>query len=67
MSSKLIGPESNFFSTIVVEAVEAIKITNLLGESKYPIKNVKIIKSHGQSSMQSQMIKGYVLQTQRAC
>lgn len=47
MSSKLIGPESNFFSTIVVEAVEAIKITNLLGESKYPIKNVKIIKSHG--------------------
>lgn len=42
-------------------------MTNLLGESKYPIKNVKIIKSHGQSSTQSQLIKGYVLQTQRAC
>lgn len=42
-------------------------MTNLMGECKYPIKNVKIIKSHGQSSMQSQLIKGYVLQTQRAC
>lgn len=47
MSSKLIGPESNLFSEIVVEAIESIKMTNLLGESKYPIKNVKIIKSHG--------------------
>lgn len=51
MSSKLIGPESNHFSEIVVQAVEAVKLTNVLGETKYPIKNVKIIKSHGQSSM----------------
>lgn len=47
MSSKLIGPESNLFSEIVVNAVESVKMTNLLGEHKYPIKNVKIIKSHG--------------------
>jgi len=37
-----------------------------LGDFRYPVKNVKILKSHGQSSMQSMLIEGYALQTMRA-
>jgi len=48
MSSKLIGPESEFFSKLVVQAVTSVKITNILtGESRYPIKSVNVLKSHG--------------------
>jgi T-complex protein 1 subunit alpha len=62
MSSKLIGPESALFSKLVVAAVASVKITNpLTGESRYPIKSVNVLKSHGQSSLQSEFIQGYLL------
>jgi len=47
MSSKIIGNDANFFSTLIVDALLAVKTTNLLGESKFPIKAVNIVKSHG--------------------
>jgi T-complex protein 1 subunit alpha len=47
MSSKIIGNDAKFFSELVVDALLAVKTKNLLGESKFPIKAVNIIKSHG--------------------
>jgi len=47
MSSKIIGNDSIFFSQLVVDALLTVKTTNLLGENKYPIKAVNIVKSHG--------------------
>lgn len=35
------------------------------GEYKYPLKAVKIAKCHGQSSLESRLIKGYALQMAR--
>ncbi|KAM3131875.1 hypothetical protein pb186bvf_015996 [Paramecium bursaria] len=61
MNSKLIGPESELFSKLVVQAVQQIKQGD-----KYPIQAINVIKSHGQSSQQSELVKGYVIQTQRA-
>jgi len=37
-----------------------------LGIEKFPIKNINILKSHGSSSKESKLIKGYALKSMRA-
>lgn len=51
---------------MVVEAVNIVKTVNSIGDVKCPIKSINIVKSHGQSSLESKLIKGYVLQMSRA-
>ena len=62
MNSKLIGSDSVLFSKLVVDAVTSVKVTNkLTGVSRYPIKSINVLKSHGQSSHQSEFVQGYVI------
>lgn len=65
MSSKLIGPESGLFSELVVDAMQFVRQIGPTGEYKYPLKAVKIAKCHGQSSLESKLIKGYAVQMAR--
>ena len=65
LNSKLIGPESAFFSKIVVDAMMGVKITGLDGHPKYPVKNVNIIKIHGKSITESKLVDGYAIQSMR--
>lgn len=61
MSSKIIGPDSKFFSEMVVNTMLSVKTTNNAGESKYPVKAVNILKAHGKSSTESVLVDGYAL------
>ena len=61
MSSKLIGAESEFFSSMCVEAIEKIKVFDHKKRPKYPLGAINIVKAHGSSSLDSKVVDGYVL------
>lgn len=61
MSSKVIGSDSEFFSNMIVDAVNLIKVNDGKGGFTYPIKAINILKAHGKSSRESVLISGYAL------
>lgn len=61
MSSKLISTDTDFFSNMVVDAVNAIKQADSKGASVYPIKSIHVLKATGKSPNESQLINGFAL------
>ena len=66
MSSKIIGADSDFFSKMVVEAIEAVKVTTPSGAVKYPVRSVGYLKAHSKSARESRVVSGYALNVGRA-
>ena len=65
MSSKILHAESAFFADLSVTAVQRVR-TDKDGKTKYPIGNIHILKSHGQSSRDSCLVDGFALNCARA-
>jgi len=65
MSSKVLGAESEFFSNLAVNAALKVKIERD-GKFKCPISNIHILKSHGQSGLDSELIDGFAINCVRA-
>merc|ERR1719230_917585 len=67
LSSKIFGRESEFFANLACDAINLVKTTNPeTDKSVYPIKSVGILKQHGRSFKDSQLINGYVMYGGRA-
>lgn len=66
MSSKLLGSESDFFSEMVVNAMQNVKMVTSSGEIKAPVKAVHILKTHGKSSRESTLVDGYAIEAGRS-
>jgi T-complex protein 1 subunit alpha len=63
MSSKIIGPESEFFAKMAVEAVKSVKTS----DGRYPLSAIHVLKAHGQSLMDSRVLTGgFALAASRA-
>lgn len=58
MASKVLGPESDYFGNIVVDALLQVKALTNSGKEKYSVKSVNILKQHGKSAKESQLVKG---------
>eukprot|EP00917_Polyrhabdina_sp_WS-2016_P013519 GHVP01029677.1.p1 GENE.GHVP01029677.1~~GHVP01029677.1.p1 ORF type:complete len:544 (+),score=90.56 GHVP01029677.1:44-1675(+) len=68
LASKYISSDNDFFPNLVVDAVKNCKTINSVGDYQYPVKMIKILKTHGSSLMNSQLVDGFALShTTRAC
>lgn len=66
ISSKIIGAESDIFAKLAVDAVKAVKTFNSKGKARYPIGSISILKAHGKSIRESELVDGYALNMQRS-
>lgn len=67
MSSKIIGSDSEFFGKLAVDAVMGVKRVNPhSGKASYPIGAISILKAHGKSASDSELVNGFALNATRA-
>lgn len=65
MSSKILGTDAQFFANLAVNAALKVQYTKD-GKIKCPVSNIHILKCHGQSGLDSNLVDGFALNCSRA-
>lgn len=66
MSSKILNTDADIFAQMVVDAITSVRTVNDFGDIVYPRKAVGILKQHGKSARDSQLVRGFALNAGRA-
>eukprot|EP00629_Pelagomonadales_sp_RCC1024_P003171 CAMPEP_0119270824 /NCGR_PEP_ID=MMETSP1329-20130426/7664_1 /TAXON_ID=114041 /ORGANISM="Genus nov. species nov., Strain RCC1024" /LENGTH=516 /DNA_ID=CAMNT_0007270855 /DNA_START=107 /DNA_END=1657 /DNA_ORIENTATION=+ len=66
MASKLLNADDGFWSKLAVDAVCSVKTRTADGKARYPVSAIHILKAHGRSSADSELVNGFALNVQRA-
>ncbi|KAL8431935.1 hypothetical protein Efla_002772 [Eimeria flavescens] len=66
LASKFIGTEEDFFANLCVTAIQSVKTVTERGDVRYPVDSISILKTHGKSARDSQLVDGFALKTSRA-
>jgi T-complex protein 1 subunit alpha len=65
ISSKILSADSDFFANLAVDAVTRVKTTRADGTSRYPVSMINILKAHGKSCRDSELVDGFALNMTR--
>lgn len=66
MASKLLSTDDEFWSKLAVDAVRSVKTFTPDGKARYPVSSIHILKAHGKSSVESELVNGFAINVQRA-
>jgi T-complex protein 1 subunit alpha len=66
MASKLLNADELFWSRLAVDAVRSVKTLAANGKARYPVSAIHILKAHGKSSRESELVNGFAINIQRA-
>eukprot|EP00457_Paulinella_chromatophora_P005321 gb/GEZN01005338.1/.p1 GENE.gb/GEZN01005338.1/~~gb/GEZN01005338.1/.p1 ORF type:complete len:550 (-),score=126.72 gb/GEZN01005338.1/:106-1755(-) len=69
ISSKIIGAEADFFGKLAYDAVKAVKVESNKkdgGGAKYPLSAITVLKAHGKSARESELVNGFALNATKA-
>ncbi|EZG67237.1 T-complex 1 subunit alpha [Gregarina niphandrodes] len=62
LSSKLIGGDAPFFADLVCQLVPKVATVDpMTGKTRYPVKAISVLKTHGKSTKESFVVDGFAL------
>ena len=68
MASKILNSNPEFWSELAVRAVKGVKTVTAgaNGKARYPVSAIHVLKAHGKSSTESELVDGFALNAARA-